>query len=85
VNNNQFESLSKEWDIFAKAMGLLDVPHYQYASMKRGFYSGAICMYALIFSGFEHDREPDDNDVARLESLADELEDFRNQVMKGLA
>jgi hypothetical protein len=78
-------SLAEDWKEFARLVIPLGAPAMQVAEMRRSWYAGAASLFALVSGGLDADHEPTDLDVAYLESLNKELEQFARDIERGSA
>lgn len=58
---------------FAEAANLDDAPDIQFIEMRRAWYAGAGAVFAYITTGLTPGDEPNDDDLARMSMLDDEL------------
>lgn len=65
------------WVGFLIACKLKDAPSVQLEEMRRAFYAGSMHVFTSMLSFLEPGQEATDKDMARMQKLSDELENFQ--------
>ena len=73
------KTLREEYERWKRATMPADAPMVQRIEMKRAFYSGALCMFALVAQTSE-DAVTEEAGAQYLETLRREAKDFFKQV-----
>lgn len=75
--------LREEWESYRRDVMPKDAGHSQKLETRRAFYAGAAAFYKLVY-GIGDRKVTEDQGVAVLESLADELQRFGDGVKSGI-
>lgn len=78
--------MAEEWDKYARTILPQDAPTVQKVETRRAFYAGAQSILFRVLEHFATDNpEPSDADLALMQSVHDELQDFAESVKAGRA
>lgn len=78
-------SLADEWRDFERRILPATAGPVQFVETRRAFYAGAQTMFNLVTGGLDADHEPTDLDVAYVESLFQEMQQFARAIAEGKA
>lgn len=78
-------SLADEWRDFERRILPQGAGPIQLLETRRAFYAGAQTMFNLITDGLDADSGPTDLDVAYVESLFQEMQQFARDIQGGKA
>jgi hypothetical protein len=78
-------ALGDEWREYLTRIMPKDAPEVQRVETRRAYYAGASSMFFLMTGGLDADHEPTDLDVAYVESLHQELQQFARDLGEGRA
>lgn len=80
-------TIKEQWESFEAAL-LQEAGDVQRQEMRRAFYAGAQCFLAIMTSTLSETEDPDEiteGDMALLDNLSNELEQFGKDVEEGRA
>lgn len=77
--------MAEQWEEFGRKVLPPDVSLIQKREMKRAFYAGAQTILFRVIAAFAPESEPTDADVAIMESVHQELQEFAKAVVRGEA
>jgi hypothetical protein len=70
------ETMADMWDGFKDKTIPRDAPSIQVTEMRNAFYAGGLCLFNWFMVQMDEDREPTDNDMAKVSAMNAELEDY---------
>jgi len=77
--------LDAAWRSYAEHVIPANAPDAQRVECRRAFYAGAQALYGGLIKMLDPGDEPTDADLARMEAIHDELEQFCEDVARGRA
>ncbi len=77
--------LADEWRDFAIRTMPIDAPEVQMVETRRAFYAGARSLFIGLLCILEPGTEATDNDLAQMDSIKAELDQFLDDLLKGKA
>jgi hypothetical protein len=77
--------MAEKWDSFARAVLPPNAPADQRREMRRAFYAGALGILFKVITALAPETEPTAADLAVMDDVHQELEDFVKAVKEGRA
>jgi len=74
-----------EWQDYAKNVLPPGAPKVQVVESRRAFYAGARSLLTSLVRVFGPDKEPTESDLAIMDSLQEELDQFYKDISEGKA
>jgi hypothetical protein len=78
-------TLAQQWTSFELMTGVVKTSGIQRHEMRRAFYAGAAALMDAMMIGLSADAEPTEADMQYMDSIADELRQFAENVSIGRA
>jgi hypothetical protein len=78
-------SVAESWNQFAQLVFRPGTSEIQIREMRRAYYAGFHTALLTLLHGVSEGEEPTDNDVAYLNSLHNECEQFAEEIKRGRA
>lgn len=75
--------IEAEWVDYAIRVIPVDAPPVQVTETRRAFYAGAMAFLSIVMNQAEAGAEPTDNDLAMMDDLQAEFEEFFAAVKAG--
>lgn len=78
-------TLAQQWTSFELMTGVANTSNLQRQEMRRAFYAGAAALMDAMMIGLSADAEPTEADMQYMDSIANELREFGENIATGRA
>ena len=77
--------LASDWASYAEKVIPAGAPELQYIESRRAFYAGAGTLLGILLKALEPGSEPTEQDLALMDQIKAELDEFNADVVAGRA